>query len=89
MSVIPIAFNVYLIVWPTACQVKDEGPQLKDKGRDTVLPGQGCRMPQGAEIDKYGAMVEEIQRETSSGATVSTMKSPGTEPEAPWLEAGT
>jgi hypothetical protein len=32
-------------------------PQIKFTG-DVVLPDQGCRTPQGAMIDEYGAAVE-------------------------------
>jgi hypothetical protein len=31
--------------------------QLKDRGRDKVLPDQGCRTPQGAVTDECAAMV--------------------------------
>jgi hypothetical protein len=33
-------------------------PQLKNRGCDTVLRGQGYLTPQGAVVDGYGTMVE-------------------------------
>jgi hypothetical protein len=37
---------------------RDEAPQLKDRGCDTVLRDQEYRTHQWAVADKYGAMVE-------------------------------
>jgi hypothetical protein len=74
-------------------------PQLKDRGCDTVLPGQGCHTSQRAVIDEYGAMIEWwLARESWINPEMNLlqchaihhepyMKSPVIDPEAPWWEA--
>jgi hypothetical protein len=40
------------------CWVKDEVPQLRDRGCDNMLPDRGNHTTQEAVIDEYGTMME-------------------------------